>query len=50
MMLVYVDDILIASTNDVVVQDLITQLRHLGAPKIFLGLEIARSQTGLYVN
>lgn len=52
-MLVYVDDILIASTNDEVVKELKIQLdshfklRDLGSPKFFLGLEVARSSEGI---
>ena len=47
--LVYVDDILIAITDDAMVNELkqrlssAFKLRDLGAPKYFLGLEIARS-------
>ncbi|KAG7585392.1 Retrotransposon gag domain [Arabidopsis thaliana x Arabidopsis arenosa] len=47
--LVYVDDILIASTSDSLVAELKTQLssafqlRDLGPPKFFLGIEIART-------
>lgn len=53
--LVYVDDILIASTDDDMVNELKTRLstafklRDLGAPKYFLGLEIARSAEGISV-
>lgn len=55
-MFVYVDDMLIASIDDDVVQDLINKLSfhfklwHLGAPKFFIGLEIARAENGIYVN
>lgn len=51
--LVYVDDIIIASTNDAVA-DILTEnlksffkLRDLGPLKYFLGLEIARSSSGI---
>ncbi|KAG7537225.1 Leucine-rich repeat [Arabidopsis suecica] len=53
--LVYVDDIIIASNNDAAVDELKAQLkscfklRDLGPLKYFLGLEIARSAAGIYV-
>lgn len=53
--LVYVDDILIASTNDDMVVELKSQLisafklRDLVAPKFFLGLEIPRSEAGMFL-
>ena len=55
-MLVYVDDILIASTNDAEVDEvkhqlsLAFKLRDHGPPKFFLGLEIARSSEGISLN
>lgn len=54
--LVYADDILITSTNDDVVVELKAQLsstfqlRDIGPPKCFLGLEIARSVDGISLN
>lgn len=54
-MLVYVDDILVASNNDGAVKEFIDELeshfklRNLGEAKYFLGLEIARSKQGIYV-
>ena len=53
--LIYVDDILIASTDDDLVAELKLQLssafklRDLGTPKYFLGLEIARSEEGISI-
>ncbi|KAG7584438.1 Ribonuclease H-like superfamily [Arabidopsis suecica] len=53
--LVYVDDIIIASSCDSVVPVLISQLeqafklRNIGAPQYFLGLEIARSSKGISI-
>jgi len=53
--LVYVDDIIIASNNDAAVDELKSQLkdcfklRDLGPLKYFLGLEIARSAAGIHV-
>ena len=53
--LVYVDDILIASTDDDMVNELkqrlsaAFKLRDLGAPKYLFGLEIARSAEGISV-
>lgn len=55
MILVYVDDILIASNSEPSVTSLIRQLsscfklRDLGQPKYFLGLEIARSASGISI-
>lgn len=52
-LVVYVDNILIASNNTYAVATLKQELsqhfkmRDLGAPKYFLGLEIARSRTGI---
>lgn len=49
-MLVYVDDILVASNNDKAVKEFVGELeshlklRNLGEAKYFLGLEIARSE------
>lgn len=54
--LVYVDDILIASTNEIAALELkaklgdIFKLQDLGPPKFFLGLEIARSSAGISIN
>ncbi|KAL9808881.1 putative RNA-directed DNA polymerase [Arabidopsis thaliana] len=54
--LVYVDDILIASTHDAAVVELKSQLssafqlRDLGPPKFFLGIEIARNDQGITLN
>ncbi|KAG7556653.1 Retrotransposon Copia-like N-terminal [Arabidopsis suecica] len=54
--LVYVDDILIASTSDSLVAELKTQLssafqlRDLGPPKFFLGIKIARTDEGISLN
>lgn len=54
--LVYVDDIIIASNDDALVDQLkedlkqAFKLRDLGALKYFLGLEIARNSTGIIVN
>lgn len=51
--IVYVDDILIASTCDDAIIKLkdylssVFQLRDLGHPKYFLGIEIARSAAGI---
>lgn len=53
--LIYVDDIIIASNNDFAVDTLKTQLksnfklRDLGPLKCFLGLEIARSSAGIHI-
>lgn len=53
--LVYVDDILVASNNDDAVKMFVTELeshfklRNLGHAKYFLGLEIARSSKGISV-
>lgn len=53
--LIYVDDILVASNNDDAVTEFVTELeshfklRNLGAAKYFLGLEIARSERGISV-
>jgi hypothetical protein len=55
-LLVYVDDIAIASNDNVAVKSLIVtlndrfRLKDLGALKYFLGLEIARSTKGIYVS
>lgn len=55
MVLVYVDDIIIANTDESGVSTFVTKLktcfkmRDLGQPKYFLGLEIARSTSGIYV-
>jgi hypothetical protein len=55
-LLVYVDDIAIASNDDVAVKSLIVtlndrfRLKNLGALKYFLGLEVARSTKGIYVS
>lgn len=56
LLIVYVDDLLISSSS----KELITELKHslhvaftikdLGYAKYFLGLEIAQSSTGIYVN
>jgi len=54
--LVYVDDILIVSTHDEAVVELKSQLssafqlRDLGPPKFFLGIEIARNDQGITLN
>lgn len=54
--LVYVDDIMIASTDDDATTKLTAQLssnfklRDLGTPKFFLGLEIPRSNIGISIN
>ncbi|KAL9831073.1 putative RNA-directed DNA polymerase [Arabidopsis thaliana] len=54
--LVYVDDILIASTHDEAVVELKSQLssafqlRDLGPPKFFIGIEIARNDQGITLN
>jgi len=54
--LVYVDDIIIASNNDAVVDILKSQmksffkLRDLGELKYFLGLEIVRSDKGIHIS
>ncbi|XP_056860049.1 uncharacterized mitochondrial protein AtMg00810-like [Raphanus sativus] len=53
--LIYVDDILVASNNDDAVTEFICELeshfklRNLGEAKYFLGLEIARSEKGILV-
>ena len=53
LLLVYVDDILIASNNVQVVEELKSSLNHdfklkdLGTLKYFLGLEVARSEKGI---
>lgn len=55
-LLVYVDDIVLAGNNVSVVtavKDFLSskfKLKDLGALKYFLGLEIARSSTGIYLN
>lgn len=52
--LVYVDDILIASTSDAAVVEFkeqlssAFQLRDLGTPQFFLGIEIARTEAGMF--
>ena len=52
-LLVYVDDILIASNNDEALNELKTalhlafEIKDMGAPRFFLGLEIARNSTGI---
>ena len=54
--IVYVDDIIIASTRiedaQVLVQQLASafQLRDLGPPKLFLGIEVARSTEGITIS
>ena len=54
-LLVYVDDIMVASNCDVELQKLKTTLRQvfkikdMGAPKFFLGLEIARNTTSISI-
>lgn len=53
--LIYADDILVASNNDDAVKEFVDELeshfklRNLGAAKYFLGLEIARSEKGISV-
>ena len=53
--LVYVDDIVIASNDDTEVEQLkanlreVFKLRDLGSLKFFLGLEIARSSKGISI-
>lgn len=52
-MLIYVDDIIVASNDDDVVVSLkpfsssIFKLKDLGPLKYFLGLEVARSKSGI---
>ncbi|CAL9239300.1 unnamed protein product, partial [Arabidopsis halleri] len=54
-LLVYVDDILIASNSDMAISDLKSilaasfKIKDLGPAKYFLGLEIARNQSGISV-
>jgi hypothetical protein len=54
-MLVYVDDILITSTHPKVIYNIIAQLQHeftlkdLGALSFFLGIQVTRDASGLYV-
>lgn len=51
--IVYVDNILIASTSDEAAAELTNQLSAhfiLRVPKFFLGLEIARSNAGIFIN
>lgn len=55
-LLVYVDDVLIASDNSVLISqvkeflDAEFTIKDLGVAKYFLGLEIARSSRGIYIN
>lgn len=54
--LIYVDDILVTGTNVDTIQqmeqvlDSQFQIKRLGAPKYFLGLEITRSSAGIFIN
>ncbi|XP_019094528.1 PREDICTED: uncharacterized protein LOC109129936 [Camelina sativa] len=54
-LLIYVDDIMIASNNDNDLQEVKTilhaafKIKDMGAPKFFLGLEIARNSSGISV-
>ncbi|XP_019099653.1 PREDICTED: uncharacterized protein LOC109132484 [Camelina sativa] len=55
LLLVYIDDIMIASNNDVDLHDLKAvlhvafKIKDMGAPKFLLGLEIARNSSGISV-
>lgn len=55
-LLVYVDDLLITGTSEVLIQELKDSLhaqftiKDLGPAKYFLGLEIAHSESGIFVN